>query len=418
MTTSAIARRTAGCARPKLPAWLLAAALLVPGSAFASKLNPCLRVLEFTDGRLGQAAMRTRGLCGWRPVPSQYKLAVHEQMTVMSIDFYRDGHPRWDPARKGSQTFEYVHDPQPWPKPGETTVHDTVALIYGTWWNDDPLMFSWGEGSDIAQGIWRLYKSIESDRPLYPGGVGTCKKVAYFVPKDVQLTRQSHLGAMQYLHFMTDRATPSPDTEEARQVRVADTKERALKWMEFAYAIAIGAHAPGDYLSPEEQRGLGMPSLAQNYCAEEQNIKYRTLFARASTDTAWRDRITPDVALGSMLHVMQDSFSPAHVCRVVESDGAQKRAVLKDVYNYGEQIRVKGGEAKHGALDSYPEWLQELARGSPHRYDNDPVEVGRWLIEAVDHKLSWDEVRNHPEMTIFAEPADPIDPNAECIDLS
>ena len=99
-----------------------------------------------------------------------------------------------------------------------------------------------------------------------------------------------------------------------------------------------------------------------------------------------------------MLHVIQDSFSPSHACRVVIVNGQRKVAALKDVLNYSEQK-----ESDHANLDAYPSWLKRIVKGEAHTYDNDPVTVGKWLIAAVDAELDWDkDVRPYLESTVFA----------------
>ena len=113
---------------------------------------------------------------------------------------------------------------------------------------------------------------------------------------------------------------------------------------------------------------------------------------------AERKTLTPDVALGSMFHVLQDSFSPAHTCRVEVSRQGRVLAVLKDVYNYAEQPDKK----QHASLDEYPNWLKQLAQGKGHKFENDPVEVGAWLIAALDKKMKWSEVETHLKETVFA----------------
>lgn len=187
----------------KIPVAILFYVLWLPLSAWSFKLNPCLRTLEYVNGELSQGPMNWYNACGWQPVPERFKLAVHEHMTLLAIDIYRNGRPRWEADKVEPQKVEYMMALKPWTKQGGTTSHLTWALMFGTWWNDDPLMSTWGEGTDISDGLWRLYTSIKSDRPMYPGGIATCKGIRDFVPKDSHLPRQSHYGSMQYLHFMT-----------------------------------------------------------------------------------------------------------------------------------------------------------------------------------------------------------------------
>jgi hypothetical protein len=114
-----------------------------------------------------------------------------------------------------------------------------------------------------------------------------------------------------------------------------------------------------------------------------------------------------------MFHVLQDSFSPAHTCRVKANRHGSEFALLQDVYNYSEQPDKK----KHASLDGFPNWLKQIAQGKGHKYANDPVEVGAWLIAAVDKKLEWSAVEAHLKDTVFASVSEaPSEQGLPCID--
>jgi hypothetical protein len=99
-------------------------------AAHAFKLNPCLRVLTYTEGELGQAKMRKRNVCPY--AKEKYRLAVHEHMTSFAVDEYL-GKQRWQ-NNQHTQRFAYM-SVKPWSK-DLNSPHLTSALIFGTWWND------------------------------------------------------------------------------------------------------------------------------------------------------------------------------------------------------------------------------------------------------------------------------------------
>jgi hypothetical protein len=268
--------------------------------------------------------------------------------------------------------------------------HLTFAVVFGTWWNDDPLMRSWGQGlDDFVWGGFSIWRTMEVDRPEYPGGISGCR-----VPAANHLGRLSHFGRLQHLHFMTTMARDGSVAED----RVKSTVEAALTWMRFAYKVAVREIDAESPLTPQMEDSLGLPSIARNHCVQDaSNVKVRTLFSRSGQDLAMRRAMTPDVALGSMLHVLQDSFSPSHTCRIEQSTAGAVNALLVDVENYNEQDKDA-----HASLDGYPQWMHDYAQTGQHRYANDPVHVGAWLIAAVDQKLAWDDVERHLRETIFA----------------
>ena len=129
-------------------------------------------------------------------------------------------------------------------------------------------------------------------------------------------------------------------SDSTPEQRVKSTTDLAISWMRFAYRVATGELTPGRQLTDEIEREARLPSVALNHCVrDKRNAKIRTLFTLR--DPTWssdyRDTMTPDVALGSMLHVMQDSFSPAHTCRAERKAEDGLYAEIVDVENYTEQ---------------------------------------------------------------------------------
>jgi hypothetical protein len=369
----------------------------ITGNAQAHKLNPCFRALTYSQGVLSEAPLRLRNLCPF--APTEFKAAVHEHMTNFAVSSYRG--TRAFPTQRDSWEgkadkwrFNYMSEAA-WRK-DRGSLHKTSDIIFGIWWNDDPLMFLQGQGNDFRKGVMNLRQVFaEKSRAQYAGGIAHCQVAA-----GDHLARWSHFGALQHLHFMTPLSAA-----RTRQERVADTRERALVWIEFAYAVATGDIAPDAALTHEDEQRLSLPPLAKNLCLQDAaNGKVRSLFTRIGPrdhhHIEARNEQTPDVALGSILHVLQDSFSPSHTCRVERVVDGVRKALLRDVYNYNEQ-----NHEVHAALDGYPAWLLQYASsdGRTHVYANDPVAVGEWLLSAVDDKRPWNEVRDHLLATVFAD---------------
>lgn len=375
------------------------------GPVAASQLSPCLRVLTYAKERFGQEPVRSINLCTLF-LNDRREASVHEHITIATIQKYRGiaAFAASGPAWK----FAYMNDPDG--NCEKCKKHAPSAIVFGVWWNDDPLMRSWGQGLlDFVQGSYLSWRAItnEGRQPLadYPGGTSRCR-----VHPDVHLGRASHFGRLQHLHFMSTR----PRAQSTPRERVAATTEAALSWMKFAYHVAIrdaGSH-PETTLTVERQEQLLLPSIARNHCVKDpENVKIMTLFSRIGQKEDYRIKIVPDVALGSMLHILQDSFSPSHTCRVPQRTGSGVSTVLADVENYAEQ-----DTDVHESLDGFPEWLDLYARENQHMLENDPIEVGVWLMEAVDKRTPWHEVETHLRNTIFALYAsdEPV-PNGMCM---
>lgn len=374
-----------------------------PG-ALAFKLNPCLRILTFSDTGLAQRAIN-----GWNPcaaVPERLQSTVHEHMTLAAIYKYR-GVPIQRGVAKGAEkaAINYMRE-RSW-KVGNGPNHETFGLMFGTWWNDDPMMHLWGEWTDFGSGVKHLQRLFSGKAHIsYAGGVAGCT-----VPADQHLAYASHFGKLQHLHFMTSLGRERPESE-----RLETTIEDALAWIEFAYKVAIGEIAATAPLTHEDEQRLKMPSVARNLCLKDpRNVKVRSVFTRQGPSTSvnieFRNRLTLDVALGSIFHLLQDSFSPAHACRVEMQSEGKAMAVLRRVFNYNEQ-----DHKEHAAQDGYPAWLTEYARTGVHRYANDPVATGAWLLRAVDDRMPWDQVRMELLSTIFkTEPSGQTHSTSACI---
>lgn len=284
--------------------WLVVVATLgLPLPALSFKISPCLRTLTLEDGRLGQDGMRLQNLCPYI-LPERFKSAVHEHMTLTAIKEYR-GKVN-EVQTPTAWRYEYMTEP-PWPN-GLGGAHLTRGIMFGNWWNDDPLMLTWGQGWSIIDGSLVTTRFLKDGYKKYPGA--GCE-----VSADQHLGRWSHFGPLQHLHFMTNMRHGDSSPEQ----RIVSTTDLALSWMKFAYRVAIGDLKPEDTLTEELERQAGLPSVALNHCVQDRtNVKIRTLFTlRDPTwSDAYRRSMTPDVALGTMFHVIQDSFSPAHTCRV------------------------------------------------------------------------------------------------------
>lgn len=336
------------------------------------------------------------GLCAM-VMSQQQRSAVHEHLTAAAIREYRTSplatqSPEW--------TWQYMIEP------GWTInyrQHHSFAIIFGVWWNDDPLMLTLGEGIDFSTGGYKVWSAFQPQRARYAGAQPKCGVDANF-----HLGRASHLGKLQHLHFMTTEPTVDDST---RNQRIEITLKSALKWMSFAYQVSTGELRPDQNLTTEKQSELGLPSIALNHCVQPANVKIRTLFSRQGQPIEERNKRTADIALGSMIHILQDSFSPAHTCRVNREVGGKRQALLRDVANYALQDKHA-----HAKLDQYPPWFIDYLKTRQHLYGNDPVTVGAWLISAVDRQLPWVDVETYLRATIFATaPSSDSDEPEQCI---
>ncbi|MFD0913867.1 hypothetical protein [Methylophilus luteus] len=385
---------------------------LIPIHSWAFKISPCMRVLKLVDGIPTQDKVRDINFCGW--LKEDYKSAVHEHMVLSSILLYagRGGlninkrgwkYPYLD---KEEWAVRYVES-NPWGM--QPSYHLTKAIIYGVWWNDDPLMTMLYQGKDFLSGVNKFKNILEPGQARYP-----TSQLGVFIDAKDHLGHESHFGTLQHLHFMSD----IKDSKITANERIKFTTDKALNWIRFAYDVATKVHHPDDPLTDKMDIGFSLKSIGLNVGADPKNLKVKSLFTPTSMDPDQRLKITHDVALGSMFHVIEDSWSSSHTCRVERSLGSKKIAVLKDVYNYDIQSKDKknGGEPMHNLQDRYPTWLvNNVAQKNYQPYENGPVEVSAWLLSAVDQRLPWNDVETHLRNTIFAKIDDPSQKDGDCL---
>lgn len=153
--------------------------------AFAFQVNPCYRVLEIKNGVPDQGRIRAWFIntC-W--LKNDFH-TVHEHLTNFAINEYLvPAYYLRNPKvalvnRASGDSVNFITDAE-WPKEAKPQ-HTTYGIIYGSWWNDDPLMFTWGEGANFTTGLLKLKRQFEDTHAEYRGGVSGCwVKTADYLP--------------------------------------------------------------------------------------------------------------------------------------------------------------------------------------------------------------------------------------------
>ncbi|MFZ1852836.1 MAG: hypothetical protein WAU15_11590 [Nitrosomonas sp.] len=255
---------------------------------------------------------------------------VHEELTVRSFKLVQ--------ARQMS---------------GYQLVNDFVIdkTIRGVRWNDDPLFLLPNHPS-----IWFdnfKHASQNSDR----------------ITGHYDLFYRSHHHDLQFLHAMA-----SSDQEKAR-----DTQKAVMMWAEFSYKVANGfvpvytrfskLHR---FLSPEAARTFKRyfthDGLRKNWtpaylfslkCVREklgQNLF--TPLDCSETDWMPAKENAQNIVLGSLLHVIQDSFSDSHVSRNSDYEGEYSLIHGRSAINTFNAYTKQSFNLHRGA-DGYPKDYEE-----------------------------------------------------------
>lgn len=271
-------------------------------------------------------------------------------------------------------------------------------VIYGTRWNDlPPFRLNEGQGArckkfatnspacNAAQTV-RFSTQPECWYCLFKDAAETamtrkitgCEKGPEYV-QGTLMTR-SHFGDLQFLHAMArDEGTP-PEA----------TRQRLLEWIEFAWKV-FRKEIRGD--SP--LGSIEIPTIKEHFGCSNWTVADIYILGRGQ----WLLPKLSDIAFGSVLHTVQDSFAAAHTTRESADLNATcptdpplpRPGRIVEFHAYGLQE-----SSKHDHGDSRDAMAASAAEGFP-----DVVEVSKQLYEYWDSNASWEHVRPYFEC-VFA----------------
>ncbi len=280
------------------------------------------------------------------------------------------------------------------------------AVIDGTRWNDNPPFmvkpdFLLPNGKAISPKCvnetiklprkaycWKDVFTTSSDRA----------QRKFFTNRNGVILNRSHFGDMQFLHSMASRVGDLAQ----------DTKLSILMWAEFAYKVASGSIPANTPL--KDVHVSGFEKLFRGQGATVEN-----LFLMG--DETYRGSQLKDFAFGTLLHMVQDSFSESHVSRDLSTQGAlcncqytdRSPATIEKFLVYSPQ-----DSAQHKDEDTYGALKKDVLQYSPN-----VIDVGKILIkfyeELKDKQKSnpeysnWDVVKKYLDECVLALK----DPDAE-----
>ena len=273
------------------------------------------------------------------------------------------------------------------------------AVIDGARWNDNPpfqvksgFLLPNGEKikSDCVNETIKLPRKSRCWKDVFETSSEKAR-IRFFTDKNGVMLNRSHFGDMQFLHSMASRFG-----DKARY-----TKLSILIWAEFAYKVASGSITANTML--KEVSVNGFKELFPNQEATVEN-----LFLLG--DETYRGNQLGDFAFGTLLHMVQDSFSESHVSRDLETQRAPCNCPHTNVSPAKiEKFLVYGSQdaAKHKDEDTY-----EALRNDAVKYSPNVIDVGQILIkfyEELKYKQksnqeysNWDVVRKYLDECVFA----------------
>ncbi|MEQ1557743.1 MAG: hypothetical protein ABL933_02225 [Methyloglobulus sp.] len=240
-------------------------------------------------------------------------------------------------------------------------------VIRGVRWNDDPLHL-------LPEHPYEWLVNFEH-----------ASDIATRINPNFDLLYRSHHSDLQFLHAMADS-----DSETA-----LTTQEAVLSWIEFSYKVSTGVIPINTRFSNLER--YVTPNAALNFKKHfNQNGRRKNwtpayLFGLKCnrevsppdsygkldcSETPWlpKKEDIQNIALGSMLHVIQDSFSDSHVTRNPQYDG---------------KYSLIHGRSGIETFNAYKKQSINLHRGAddyPNDFDKPPTNEG-FNLEEVSSRL-------------------------------
>lgn len=257
----------------------------------------------------------------------------------------------------------------------------TPYVIAGVRWNDDPpfqlkadqarntsCKTTYPDGRPMTirfitqPRCWgELFLAAEKQIKASPGKT-------FNVANQAALPLRSHFGDLQFIHSMA-----SADDEDP-----ADTRAKVLGWAEFTWGVVGGRYKLDTWL-----KDVPLPVVEQYFGTSGWRVQ--ELFTLG--DPSLRLHVE-DVAFGSLLHMLEDSFAAGHVDRMEPAHGAQcegsKHAApgpIQEFHSYTGQ-----STSNHAHADSREAFTN-------NRLTPDVVDVGRTLVALRQAKAEWPEVQ-------------------------
>jgi len=346
--------------------------LMLSPNLSGSKLSPEGTTLEQQIARkyLGFWKRQIQRLVGLG-IP-HFTEPVHEEITHIIFGC--------NPATPDSKSCAKIESPQ----------FANSFVIAGVRWNDDPpFRLVEGQGRNTKCKLTETIRVTTQPECWYQLFNDAKKKAAagqgLSADNGASLLARSHFGDLQFLHSMASR-----DGETA-----AETRQKILMWSEFTWKVSHG-----DYELGTELKDVNIPGFEQFF--GHSGWRVQDLF------TVGNQELRPgikDVAFGSLLHMMEDSFPKGHVDRneptyqarcPVPSQQHPAPGKIKSFHSYAHQ-----DAKRHGEYDTRNSFVQEIISETPN-----VIDVGKVLRDFRDRNAGWDDVRPYLECVYTLEEPD------------
>jgi hypothetical protein len=310
--------------------------------------------------------------------------------------------------RYSSPVHEYIthriygcdHDFKFCSSPPRTHPFASDALIAGVRWNDNPRF----ELTESTSGAQKKCVGIPLSLPdqamcwaklFYDANKGVKRGKIYDGDSGHVLLYRVHFGDMQFLHSMA-----SHDWELA-----SETKAKVMAWAEFAYKVVLREIKHSDYLYK-----CGISKIERLF-SKKRGWTVQMLFTWDDPTYQPRrvkgehhDEEFRDLVFGTLLHMVEDSFSKSHVTRnppggnyCEKVPGSEQPGRIARFHPFAKQ---KAG--KHGKEDNEEASYDNLL----HFPSVNVVEICKVIREYRKKNEPWEKLKDYLECVYDLEDPD------------
>jgi len=261
-------------------------------------------------------------------------------------------------------------------------------VIYGVRWNDlPPFRLDQGQGNcdyfgrknvcRVDQTVrfstqpmcwYCLFKDAETKAQTQE--ISGCSRAADSIPGN--LMTRSHFGDLQFLHGMASK----PD------VHPVDTRAQVLDWLEFAWKVSSKEILPMTAL-----KDVRIPTIQKHFGCTEWRVVDLYLLGRQDAASGLVPQIR-EIAFGSVLHTVQDSFAAAHAER--EKEPTQQLCVGTTYAIPSRVVEFHAYGPQDGKLHDHDDSRDAMTSGSLDRWP-EAVEATRNLFELHSDGAKWEQ---------------------------
>jgi hypothetical protein len=267
------------------------------------------------------------------------------------------------------------------------------AVLAGVRWNDNPPFQLTGTNVSAQRNCVGSTIQLPANNAkcwtilFYDAQRGAVKRnLTYDGESGHALLYRVHFGDMQFLHSMATR-----DGETA-----GETKDKIMVWAEFVYKVSLGEIKYNAFLYQ-----CGIPGVEALF-KKKRGWTVQMLFTwddptykPYKDKSGLHDKEFREFAFGTLLHMVQDSFSKSHVRR--NPGGGYSCEHLPDYSHPGKiesfhSFRLQKYRS-HSAQDTAAAFMENVSRNE--KLKSDVIDVGVVLRDYYESNKSWEDLKEY-----------------------